>query len=83
MGGNKFLVVLYIVVLLLMQLKNISTQDIWFDDVRIQPFKSNMEAYIYTNDYYRLVAKMDEQNYASFYEYDAEGKLERTKKKQN
>ncbi len=66
--------------LFLLQLKNSSAQTIWFDDIKIQPFNSNMEAYIYTNDYYRLVAKLDEQNYASFYEYDAEGKLERTKK---
>ena len=66
--------------LFLLQLKNSSTQTIWFDDIKIQPFNSNMEAFVYTNDYYRLVAKLDEQNYASFYEYDAEGKLERTKK---
>jgi hypothetical protein len=66
--------------LFLLQLNNSSTQTIWFDDIKIQPFNSNMEAFVYTNDYYRLVAKLDEQNYASFYEYDAEGKLERTKK---
>lgn len=52
----------------------------YFDDLRIQPFNSNMESYVYDPATLRLMAVLDAQNYATFYEYDQEGILTRTKK---
>lgn len=51
-----------------------------FDDVRIYPVDGNMRSYVYDPVSLRLIATLDENNYASFYEYDNEGKLVRTKK---
>ncbi|HEY6900524.1 MAG TPA: hypothetical protein VI233_07775, partial [Puia sp.] len=50
------------------------------DDIRIQPFNSTMKTYVYDPTKLRLMAVLDEQNYASFYEYDNEGQLTREKK---
>ncbi len=52
---------------------------IYFDDIRIQPFNANMKSYVYDPINLRLVAELDPNNYATFYEYDAEGTLIRTK----
>jgi hypothetical protein len=38
-----------------------------------------MKSYVYDPISLRLVAELDANNYASFYEYDAEGTLVRTK----
>jgi hypothetical protein len=51
-----------------------------FDDIRIHPFTANMKSYVYDPTNYRLVAILDENNYATFYEYNEEGALTRTKK---
>lgn len=58
---------------------NSSGQPIYFDDIRIHPFNANMKTYVYDPVNLRLLAEMDANNYASFYEYDAEGTLIRTK----
>jgi hypothetical protein len=58
---------------------NSSTSTIYFDDIRMQPFNANMKSYIYDPVNQRLVAELDANNYASFYEYDEEGTLVRTK----
>ncbi len=50
------------------------------DDLRICPAKSNMKSFAYNPLNFRLYAILDENNYATFFEYDAEGKLIRTKK---
>ncbi|MNT78232.1 hypothetical protein D3C72_2174470 [compost metagenome] len=39
-----------------------------------------MKSFVYDPLTLRLFAQLDENNYATFYEYDAEGKLVRTKK---
>ncbi len=52
----------------------------YFDDIRIQPFNSSMITYVYDPLTLRLVAELDERNYAKLYEYDEEGKLIRIKK---
>jgi hypothetical protein len=52
---------------------------IYFDDIRIQPYNGNMKSYVYDPVSLRLVAQLDENNYASFYEYDEQGTLIRTK----
>ncbi len=51
-----------------------------FDDLRIQPSNASMKTYVYHPGSLRLTAEMDENNYATFYEYDGEGKLVRTKR---
>ncbi len=64
-----------------MQLRmvNNSGNPIYFDDIRIHPFNSNMKSYVYDPVNLRLTSELDANNYASFYEYDEEGTLIRTK----
>ena len=52
----------------------------WFDDIRIHPFDAEVKTYAYDNRSMRLWAEMDENNFATFYEYDDEGILIRVKK---
>ncbi|HEX7905253.1 MAG TPA: hypothetical protein VF487_15380 [Chitinophagaceae bacterium] len=58
---------------------NNSGQPIYFDDIRIHPFNANMKSYVYDPVSLRLTSELDANNYASFYEYDEEGGLIRTK----
>lgn len=51
-----------------------------FDDIRVLPFDGSMKSYVYDPVTLRLAAELDERNYATFYEYDEEGKLLRVKK---
>jgi len=55
-------------------------KNIYVDDVRIQPYNSSMKAFAYDAVSLRLMAELDENNYASFYEYDDDGTLIRVKK---
>lgn len=57
-----------------------STGNCFFDDIRIFPTDGSMKSYVYDPVNMRLVAELDERNYATFYEYDEEGKLIRLKK---
>ena len=52
----------------------------YVDDIRIHPYNANMKSYVYDPRTLRLSAELDENNYASFYEYDEEGQLVRVKK---
>lgn len=52
----------------------------FFDDIRVFPFDGSMKSYVYDPTTMRLVAELDERNYATIYEYDEEGKLVRVKK---
>jgi len=61
-------------------LSNDGGQPVYFDDIRIHPFNANMKTYVYDTRTLRQSAEMDENNYASFYEYDEEGQLIRVKK---
>ncbi|MGZ4041852.1 MAG: beta strand repeat-containing protein [Bacteroidia bacterium] len=54
--------------------------DVFFDDVRVFPYDGSMKSYVYDPVTLRLVAELDERNYATKYEYDEEGKLTRIKK---
>jgi hypothetical protein len=54
--------------------------DCFFDDIRVFPFDGSMKSYVYDPVNMRLVAELDERNYATLYEYDEEGKLIRVKK---
>jgi len=51
-----------------------------YDDIRIMPEKASMKCYVYDPENLRFVAELDERHYATFYEYDGEGKLTRVKK---
>ena len=57
-----------------------SEENCFFDDIRVFPFDGTMKSYVYDPITLRLVAELDENNYATFYEYDEEGKLVRVKK---
>lgn len=57
-----------------------STITSYFDDVRIFPFNGSMKSFVYDNTTKKLMAELDENNYATFYEYDKEGGLVRVKK---
>ena len=52
----------------------------YFDDIRIFPFNGSMKSFVYDKDTQRLMAELDENNYATYYEYDQEGGLVRVKK---
>ena len=52
----------------------------YFDDVRIHPFNASMKSYVYDPETLWLTAELDDNNYATFYEYDKEGQLIRIKK---
>ena len=54
--------------------------DVYFDDVRVFPFNGNLKSFVYDPINQRLMAELDENNYATFYEYDLEGGLVRIKK---
>ncbi|OFY83114.1 MAG: hypothetical protein A2275_14880 [Bacteroidetes bacterium RIFOXYA12_FULL_35_11] len=54
--------------------------DVYFDDIRIAPINSSVQAYVYDYTNYRLNAILDENNYATFYYYDEQGNLFLTKK---
>jgi hypothetical protein len=46
----------------------------------MQPFNSQMKSYAYDQSNLRLMAELDENNYATYYEYDDDGTLIRVKK---
>lgn len=52
----------------------------YYDDVRFFPLDGSMISYVYDQRTLRLVAELDDRNYATLYEYDNEGKLIRVKK---
>jgi hypothetical protein len=50
------------------------------DDIRIFPYDGQLKTFTYDDRNMRVMAEMDENNYATFYEYDDEGSLIRVKK---
>ncbi len=52
----------------------------YFDDIRIQPYNAEMKSYVYNAVNLRMMAELDENNYATFFEYDDDGTLIRVKK---
>lgn len=53
---------------------------VYIDDIRIHPFASQIKTYAYDDKTMRLMAELDENGFATFYEYDDEGLLVRVKK---
>lgn len=56
------------------------SDEVYYDDIRFHPFNSTMKGYVYDPVTLRLSAELDDQNYATLYEYDDEGVLVRVKK---
>lgn len=63
-----------------LKMRALSSTAVYFDDVRFHPFNGNMKSFVYNPVNLRLMAELDENNYATFYEYDDEGTLIRLKK---
>lgn len=61
-------------------LANTGTIRAFFDDIRVYPYNAKMKSYAYDTRSRRLMAELDENNYATFYEYDDEGILVRIKR---
>ncbi len=61
-------------------LKSIGANPVYFDDLRIHPFNANMKSFAFHPVNLRLMAELDENNYATLYEYDDDGTLIRLKK---
>lgn len=62
-------------------LKHAGTNGIaYFDDLRVHPYHSNMKSFVYDDVSLRLMAELDENNFATLYEYDDDGTLVRVKK---
>lgn len=59
---------------------NLGSTDVFVDDVRVHPFDGNMKSYVYDPVLLKLIAELDENNFATFYEYDPSGALIRVKK---
>lgn len=57
--------------------------DSYIDDIRMFPSDANMKSFVYHPFNQRLMATLDENNYATIYEYDQEGSLIRTKRETN
>ncbi|HMI03906.1 MAG TPA: hypothetical protein VK541_15580 [Pedobacter sp.] len=53
--------------------------NVFIDDIRIQPLKSHLKSYVYGYNL-KLMAELDENCMATFYEYDDQGSLTRVKK---
>ncbi|MEQ9262019.1 MAG: hypothetical protein RLP14_02545 [Owenweeksia sp.] len=51
-----------------------------FDDIRVQPFRSSMVTYVYDPLTQKLVAQLDENNFATIYNYDRDQVLVQVKK---
>ncbi len=52
----------------------------YYDDIRLHQTDGNMKSFVYDPETQRLMAELDENNYATLYEYDNEGGLVRVKK---
>jgi hypothetical protein len=62
------------------KLELIPSGTIYIDDVRLFPNDGNMASYVYDSRTLRLMAQLDENNFATLYEYDDEGTPVRVKK---
>lgn len=57
-----------------------TTGTCYFDDFRFYPLDGSLVTYVYDPINLRLVAQLDERNFATLYDYDEEGQLKRVKK---
>ncbi|MGC4102995.1 PA14 domain-containing protein [Ferruginibacter sp.] len=59
---------------------NNSADALYIDDLRFHPYNANMKSFVYNPYNLKPLAELDENNYATFYEYDDDGTLIRVKK---
>jgi hypothetical protein len=52
----------------------------YFDDIRIQPFEGRMKCYVYNPLTNKLIAELDENHFATLYNYDRDQVLVQVKK---
>ena len=58
-----------------------STNEVlYLDDIRVHPFNSSLQTYVYDTQNYKLRATLDGNNFSSLYYYDEQGNLYLTKK---
>lgn len=62
------------------ELQPLSGREFYVDDIRITPADATCKTYVYSSQNYRLLAELDENNFATFYNYDEEGVLVQVKK---
>jgi hypothetical protein len=60
--------------------KNENLNILYLDDIRIHPFNSALQTYVYDTQNYKLRATLDGNNFSSLYFYDEQGNLYLTKK---
>lgn len=63
-----------------LSLDHSGSTSVYFDDIRVHPFNGNLKSFVYDPATQRLLAELDENNYATYYDYDREGGLVRVKK---
>jgi hypothetical protein len=51
-----------------------------FDDIKVQPFNASSKTYVYDERTHQLLAALDENHYATFYNYDRDMVLVQVKK---
>lgn len=57
-----------------------SGQFIEMDDIRIQPFHAQMKSVVYDLGDLKVISELDDQNFATFYNYDVNRNLDQIKK---
>ena len=65
---------------IVVSVSNNSTSPAYVDDIRIHPFDANIKSFVYDINTLKPLAELDENNFATFYVYDAEGQLIKVKK---
>ncbi len=58
--------------------ESLDYKDLYIDDIRIHPYQSNMKSYVYHPYTHRIMAILDNNNFATKYQYNARGKLQET-----
>ena len=53
------------------------SNEIFLDDIRMQPMDSEMKTYVYDTKTLRLLTSFDDQHFGLYYQYNAEGQLVR------
>ena len=63
-----------------LELELASGDTFYVDDIRIMPADAITKCYVYSPQNYRLLAELDENHFATYYNYDEEGTLVQIKK---
>ncbi|MGB0522468.1 MAG: hypothetical protein ACPGJS_05885 [Flammeovirgaceae bacterium] len=53
------------------------SEELWLDDMKLQPLDAQGTCYVYDVATFRLLTQFDDQHFGLYYQYDAEGKLMR------